>query len=107
MGRVRRHGTELEMIRPQDEEAPRGGEPREPVTRHVDHALRHAGEDRRDVVPDRRAEVGILPLMLGPETCLDASHSLSLAWGRPQFTRDEGPAAAPRWTFGVHPYSVL
>src|SRR5437763_1376113 len=95
MRRVLRHGTKLEMIRPQDDEAPRGGKPCEPIAGHVHHALRHAGEDRRDVVPDRRAEIRILPLMLGPETCLDTSHSLSLAWGPPIYTTRGSRGSAP------------
>ena len=46
------------------------------------------------------AEIGILPLMLGPEPCLDTSHLLSLpAWTPPIYTARGAPWHAPRWTF--------
>ena len=45
---------ELEVVRPQDDEAPRRREPGEPLAGHVDHPLGHAREDRGDLVPDGR-----------------------------------------------------
>ena len=42
----------------------RRAEPGEPLARHVDHPLGHAGENRRHFIPLGRTELGIFPLVL-------------------------------------------
>ena len=70
---------ELQVVGPEDDESARSGQSGKPLSGHVHHALRHAGENRRNVIPDRRSQIGLLPVVLGTQTGLNPRHLLSSA----------------------------